>query len=479
MNALSSRRRFIKAAAVIGTAGLGASTRSWFSDARAEAASLPSVPRLDGTLVFDRAARDAIAVDQSNLYRNVPAAVLRPGSVQDIVKMVHYANERSLKVVMKGRGHSQYGQSQAKDGIVIDSGNLNAVRATAESVDAQPGAFWANVATICLGKGFTPPVFPSTCLAITVGGTLSVGGIGTTSIRYGAQVDTVSELDVVTGDGRLVTCSPARESELFNMVLGGVGQCGIIVRARMRVVPAPSRVVLQDLVFSDMEKYLNAQAVAAADGRFDSQRGVLSKSKDGRWTFSMEVGKFYTSAEPELASLHSGLRYDSAAVPVHMTYEDFLFRFEALNSENLARFAQQDRQFLTMWIPASTTSKFLTYLFSKVQSFNRLSVYPLNIDKFSRPLFRVPEEKQAFAVWLFHASKHGDLEARASIAAANRDLLAKMSALGGKRYAPYTGPMSPVDWQEHYGTDVWSQFHHAKIRFDPNNVLTPGPGIFG
>jgi len=41
-------------------------------------------------------------------------------------------------------------------------------------------------------------------------------------------------LDVVTGDGRLVTCSQQRESELFNMVIAGLGQCGIIVRARIR-----------------------------------------------------------------------------------------------------------------------------------------------------------------------------------------------------------------------------------------------------
>src|SRR6266571_6044744 len=151
---------------------------------------------------------------------------------------------RSLRVVLRGRGHSQYGQTQAENGIVIDSGNLNNIQVGPEGVDAQPGAFWANVATLTLAKGLTPPVFPATCLALSVGGTLSVGGIGNTSHHYGAQVDTVTEVDVVTGDGRLVTCSPNRESELFNMVLGGLGQCGIIVRSRIRLIPAPSYVML-------------------------------------------------------------------------------------------------------------------------------------------------------------------------------------------------------------------------------------------
>jgi len=478
-----SRRNFIKLAAAAGGAtiiGFDLRERSWVTQAQAQTQSFQDVPKLDGVLLFDEASREAIAVDHSNLFYRVPAAVLRPGSAQDIVKIVQYANQHSLKVVMKGRGHSQYGQTQAENGIVIDSGNLNGIRVGAEGVDAQPGAFWANVATETLARGLTPPVFPATCLALSVGGTLSVGGVGMTTIHHGAQVDTVTELDVVTGDGRLVTCSSDRESELFNMVLAGIGQCGIIVRARARLISAPSQVVLQNFIYSDLERYLADQSQAAADGRFDSQRGVLSKGKDGKWIFTMEVGKVYSSsAEPNLASLQSGLRFDSAAAPVRMTYKDFLFRFEVENAANLATLLpQQERQYLTMWMPASTTRDYLSYLFSKVVSFNRLSAYPMNTNRFTRPLFRVPEEKQAFAVWLFHASPRGNLEARSTVMASNRDLLAKMTALGGKRYAPYTGVMSPADWQEHFGPEVWRRLSAAKKKYDPNNVLTPGPNMF-
>src|SRR5712691_11165778 len=448
-----SRRKFLQAAAAgAAVVGFDLRERSWVTQARAQVQSFQGVPKLDGVLLFDEASREAIAVDHSNLFHRVPAAVLRPGSAQDIVKIVQYANQHSLKVVMKGRGHSQYGQTQAENGIVIDSGNLNNIQLGSEGVDAQPGAFWANVASQCLAKSLTPPVFPATCLALSVGGTLSVGGMGLTTIHHGAQVDTVTELDVVTGDGRLVTCSSDRESELFDMVLAGIGQCGIIVRARVRLMPAPSHVVVQNLIYSDMESYLADQSRSAADGRFDSQRGGLSRNKDGKWIFTMEAGKLYSSsAEPNLASLQSGLRFDSAAAPVRMTYKEFLFRFEEENSAFMAtRLPQQERQFLTMWMPASTTRDYLSYLFSKAVSFNRLTAQPMNTNRFTRPLFRVPEEKQAFAVNLFHASPRGNLEARAAITASNRDLLARMTALGGKRYAPYTGVMSPADCQDHF-----------------------------
>ncbi|HYT06167.1 MAG TPA: FAD-binding protein, partial [Rugosimonospora sp.] len=120
-----SRRKFLQAAAAgAAVVGFDLRERSWVTQARAQVQSFQGVPKLDGVLLFDEASRKAIAVDLSNLFHRIPAAVLRTGSFRDIVKIVQYANQRSLKVVMKGRGHSQYGQTQAENGIVIDSGNL-------------------------------------------------------------------------------------------------------------------------------------------------------------------------------------------------------------------------------------------------------------------------------------------------------------------------------------------------------------------
>lgn len=44
------------------------------------------------------------------------------------------------------------------------------------------------------------------------------------------------------GKGELVTCSANKNSELFYGVLGGLGQFGIITRARIALAPASKRV---------------------------------------------------------------------------------------------------------------------------------------------------------------------------------------------------------------------------------------------
>ena len=384
--------------------------------AQAQTQQFRDIPKLDGVLLFDEASRKAIAVDGSNIFHGIPAAVLKPGSVQDIVETVGYANRHALKVAIKGHGHATYGQSQAEGGIVIDSRTLSAVhRPTAESVDVEPGAFWGDVATATLAKGLSPRVYLSNCTAVTVGGTLSVGGIGNTSNHYGAQVDNVTELDVVTGDGRLVTCSPDRDNELFNIVLAGVGQCGIIVRARIPLVPGPSHVMLHDLIYADLEKYLADHLRIAADGRFDSQRGAMSRNKNGEWSFSIEVGKFFSPPDEP----------------------------------------------------------------NRVAESETFSFYPLNTRRFTRPMFKVPDEDQVFGIWLRRSAPIGDREALSAIMASNRELLAKMIAVGGKRYSPYAGEvMSPEQWAVHFGPDMWRRLSEAKKKFDSNNVLTPGAEMF-
>lgn len=50
------------------------------------------------------------------------------------------------------------------------------------------------------------------------------------------------------GKGDLVTCSAENNSELFYAVLGGLGQFGIITRARIALGPAPTRASIMHLL---------------------------------------------------------------------------------------------------------------------------------------------------------------------------------------------------------------------------------------
>ena len=305
------------------------------------------------------------------------------------------------------------------------------------------------------------------------------------SPHYGALVDNVSDLDVITGDGRLVTCSPEHESELFDMVLAGQGQCGVIVRAGLPLMPASTHVVHHELTYTDLDAYLTDQLRLAREGRFDGQRGTMMRDQGGTWSFLIEVGKFFTPPnEPNIRALEGDLHFASAAAPARMTYHDYLFRLETRGGVAPGR----PSPFITMWIPASVTRTYLDNILSltpeaaalvRFQGVEQFGCYPLNTRRFTRPLFKVPSEEQAFAVWLFRSVSPGDEVALSALLASNRDLLAKMTAAGGKRYAPYSMVISPAEWQAHYGPEVWPRLVAAKAKYDPNRVLSPHPTIFG
>ncbi len=485
MNDSLSRREFVTRCAIGAAAVVGADNLFGITGAVefAQEPRLQGLPKLDGALLFDLPSRKAIAIDYSNVFHDVPAAVLRPRSVNDIVRIVQYANERSLKVAIKGDGHSQYGQTQAAGGIVIDSRSLRAVQPPAgSSIDVQPGAYWADVAGATLGRQLTPPVYPATCMMLTVGGTLSVGGIGRTSHRYGAQIDNVSELDVVTGDGALVTCSATHESELFNMVLGGAGQCGIIVRAQLRLTKAPREVLIEELHYDDLDSFLADQLVLARDGRYDVLRGDAAR-RDGRWTFIADVGKYFSQSKlPDMTALHRGLHFRSATPPRRISYAQDLFRYERPSWD----LAAARRAFITAFIPASAAKEFVSTIMAlpeqpvvpRAAGPAALAPYALNTARFTRPMLKQPHEEQAFVVWLFRSVPANDAPALARLQESNRELLARMTALGGKRYMPYPGLMSPRDWAAHFGPDVWRRLSAAKKKYDPNDVLSPGPGMF-
>ncbi|MBV8030096.1 MAG: FAD-binding protein [Betaproteobacteria bacterium] len=475
MTQASNRRRLLEAALAVTVSAFAAPGMPRVGGARAASSKLEGLPRLDGTLLLDDATCDAMSDDWAHVIRRRPAAVLRPKSAQDVLRIVRYANERSLRVSVRGLAHSSHGQTLAEGAILVDCSVLNAAAVDQRGrLDAQPGAIVAQLATTALGKNLIPPVLPD-CRMLTLGGMLSAGLLGNTSQHHGALVDNVLELDVVTGDGRLVRCSAERDKELFEMVLGGMGQCGIVVRTRLRLVPARTHAVLQDLTYRHLDAYLADQARVATEGRFDHQYGAAIRERDGSWKFVMQLGRFFNHPwQPDLEVLQKDLRFDARAEPAVMNALDYVYRSPPRPAQ-IRDPAVDPASNVTMWIPASATKALVTpFLELPVESagLRGFSFWPLNAARFTRPLFKVPvSEPVFFSMWLNRRAPRGDAQALEALQAGTRDLLAKLAAAGGKRYSPYSPVPSASEAVEHYGAETLQRFARAKAKFDPNSVL--------
>jgi cytokinin dehydrogenase len=271
--------------------------------------------------------RAAAARDFGGTVSLEPRAVARPRSSGDVAAVVRHARELGVSVAARGAGHSTNGQAQVDDGIVIEMRALRHVHdVRSDRVVVEAGATWSEVLDATLPMGLTPPVLTD-YLGLSVGGTLSVGGIGGTSYRYGAQVDNVLELEVVTGNGAIRTCSAVREPALFYAVLAGLGQCGVITRATLRLTPAALRARRYKLYYRSLGALMRDQRRLLAAGRFDYLEGQAQHDDNGGWRFLLEAASFIRAGGRPDEDLLGDLDFERGTEEVEeLSYRDFLDR---------------------------------------------------------------------------------------------------------------------------------------------------------
>ncbi|NMO18604.1 FAD-binding protein [Pyxidicoccus fallax] len=476
-----SRRSMLQSA--LAAAAFIPATRSWATTVEPGAVPLPA---LDGQLLMDPATLAAAAEDFGHIQHRVPWAVLVPGSVQDIVAMVRFARCQGLRIAGSrgiGESHSAFGQAQVEAGIVIDMSALATIHEigpTSAWVDA--GVRWHELLQAALPAGKSPPVLTD-YIELSIGGTLSVGGIGGQAFRWGLQVDNVLEMDVVTGEGELVRCSPWQERTLFDSVRAGLGQFGIIVRARVRLVDVPPRARTYIALYNDLSRFLADQRCLIEDGRFDYVEGAVVASGGG-WAYQLEVVKYFTpGAEPQDATLLAGLGFQPGTLQVtDGSYFDFANRLAPLVAllQQLGVW-EFPHPWLDMFVPAHSAEAFVQEVLSQTTDADMgqgpILLYPFRTSKLTAPFLRAPADTHVFLFSLLRTAIPPTPEKVAELVQKNRAIFDRLTAIGGKLYPVDAVPMSPADWRRHF-SPYWWRFDLAKQLFDPARVLTPGQGIF-
>ncbi|GER51427.1 cytokinin oxidase/dehydrogenase [Striga asiatica] len=187
--------------------------------------------------------------DYGNMVYETPTFVLYPSSDADIIDLV-MATSSSSTIAARGHGHSVRGQALTSGGVVVNMTTLGENKTSDRIVigwnessgfyaDVGTEQLWVDVLRATLKHGLAP-ISWTDYLYLSVGGTLSNAGIGGQAFLHGPQIVNVHQLQVITGKGENLTCSPNENPELFHAVLGGLGQFGIITKARIVLDKAPT-----------------------------------------------------------------------------------------------------------------------------------------------------------------------------------------------------------------------------------------------
>jgi FAD/FMN-containing dehydrogenase len=486
-----TRRALVKGA-VLGVAAVGFSSAAgtWVAEAEA-VAPFDHVPHLDGTLHLDAVSRASDAVDQGHIVTRTPGAVLRPGSVDDISKMVSFCADRGIQVSARGQGHTTYGQALNQNGLVIEMRCLRRIHSVDSSTaDVDGGVLWTELMTAAFAQGLTPSLFTG-YTELTIAGTLSVGGAspGAGSTR-GLQIDHVQELEIVTGRGQVLRCSSSCNSDLFKAALGGLGQCGIITRAKIDIVPAQPMMRVYQFTYA-----VGASPVSdlrALVDRGETLGAYVSWTPNG----TSFVGQLFVSAPftpgspPDDGHLLRDLSLaPSDAVVTDLGYPDWVRQVDmevaqldaALNYEKLTK------PWFDVWLGDSAVEQYLGDVLSELEPRDLapgtlLLLIPARRTDVEHPFFRGPEPDSKPWMFLFDILENSFApEPDAAFVSArlqrNAELYGKARDIGGSRYPIGAIDFTPADWAAHYA-EAWDEFRKLKARFDPKNVLNPGPGIF-
>jgi len=338
--------------------------------------------QVSGEVRFDKISRALYSTDAS-VYRIEPDGVVIPKTRDDILRTVALCRRFGVSVTMRGGGTSQAGQAIGA-GVQIDISKyynrILEVNPEQRWVRVEPGIVLdeLNAQLAPLGLRFAPDI--STASRATIGGMMANNSSGARSVLYGKTLDHVLEQTVLLADGSVVEfrdtpadrlpsgdslearcygavlglasrhadeigrrfprilrrvggynldefVDPARPVNLARIMVGSEGTLGVVLEARLRLVPLPKFKAVMVILFEGLLESLAAtpvilehrpSAVEVMDKSIldnTRQNAALARIRDGfikgdpASTLTVE---FYADRKedlpPRLAALEADLR---------------------------------------------------------------------------------------------------------------------------------------------------------------------------
>lgn len=192
-------------------------------------------------------------------------------------------------------------------------------------LEAEGMAPYEEIVASALAAGVMPAVVPE-LKTITLGGAAAGVGIEASSFKYGLVHESLLELEVLTGDGRVLVCRPDNEHrDLFYGFPNSYGTLGYALRLRARAVPVQPFVELRHLRFAQAGTFFEALAASCA-GDADFIDGVAF----GPGELYLNVCRFVPAAP--YASDYTYERIYYRSIPEkdldYLAVRDFIWRWD-------------------------------------------------------------------------------------------------------------------------------------------------------
>ena len=468
-----------------------------------------SLENLIGRYDQDAKTLEKVKTDFGKIAEGKAIGCLFPKTIEDIQLIVKHCKDSDIPIITRGMSHSASGQCLIKDGIVINIKTLNQVLDIQFDgkngyVIAEAGITWENLVKATLKVGATPPTLTD-WQKLTVGGSISTGGLGFMSYLKGVQADNILTLDVIVASGELIHCSRTENTDLFNLVRSGLGQFGVIVKVKMKLEKAPITMHVFKMILPTTEAFHDLSKRLTKEAKFTCIHSFLisNNKKDFEKKMGMEV--IQPNIEHFQAALDVPEGFSYFVELVQYEYKEEIFQL-AKNEFGVFTHYEEDDYFeyitkeppliatekergktahpeLAVFIPKSQFDSFMAEFLKRHHaddmSDGPVLCIPMTNAQIETPLFIHPEEDFYF-IGILRNAYPNTKERITYLTGLNEVLYAIALKHGGNRYPvdSMSKPNNRKTWSQHYGK-TWEAISKGKDKYDSDNRFQSLLNMFG
>ncbi|MEP6843866.1 MAG: FAD-binding oxidoreductase [Pseudolysinimonas sp.] len=178
-----------------------------------------------------------------------PIAIVRCATASDAAAALRWCVERDVSITVRGGGHNLAGTAVADGSVLIDTGLMRTVKVDTEAgtLTVGGGCRWGDVDRAA--EPFNVALPAGVVSHTGVAGLTLGGGIGYLSRLFGATVDHLQEVEIVTADGEIRRVNDENEPELFWALKGAGHNFGIATEFVFRYVKLPGLATVRLALF--------------------------------------------------------------------------------------------------------------------------------------------------------------------------------------------------------------------------------------
>lgn len=181
---------------------------------------------------------------------------------EEISKIMAYANQYNIAVVIRGAGTGLAGGATCKygGGIMLSIMRMNKIYPVDhknQTITVQPGALLCDVQDVVKSEGLFYPPDPGEKTA-TIGGNVITNAGGMKAVRYGLTRDFVRCMEVVMPDGSIMNFSSnvvknTTGFDIKDLVIGSEGILCVLTEVTLKLLPQPTCTCTLVLPFVSLE----------------------------------------------------------------------------------------------------------------------------------------------------------------------------------------------------------------------------------